>query len=124
MLPRDCFRGEFSMDMTELLKFMLDNKASDLHLSAKNPPMVRVDGALQRLKTAELTSDEIRALLYSVMTEVQRAGYEREQEIDFAISFGDAARFRVNAFTNRLGNAAVFRIIPSKILSMEQLALP
>jgi twitching motility protein PilT len=112
------------MEITELLKFTMDNKASDLHLSAKNPPIVRIDGELQRLKTEDLTTDAIRTMLYAVMTEDQRAMYERELEIDFAISFGENARFRVNAFMNRSGSAAVFRVIPTKIPTMEQLDLP
>lgn len=112
------------MEITELLKFTLDNKASDLHLSANNPPIVRIDGELQRIKTDTLTSDHIRGMLFSVMTEEQRAIYERDLEMDFAISFGADARFRVNGFTNRVGSAAVFRVIPTKIPTMEQLDLP
>lgn len=112
------------MDITELLKFTLDNKGSDLHLSAANQPIVRIDGDLQRIKTDVLTGDTIRAMLFSVMTEEARAIYERDLEHDFAISLGKDARFRVNAFTNRLGSAAVFRVIPTKIPTMEQLGLP
>lgn len=112
------------MDITELLKFTLDNGASDLHLSATNPPIVRIDGHLQRVKADALHADDIKKMLYSVMTEEQRAELEREQELDFAISLGEDARFRVNAFTNRHGAAAVFRIIPSEIPTMEQLDLP
>jgi len=112
------------MEITELLKFTMDNKASDLHLSALNQPIVRIDGELQRIKTDQLTSDQIRTMLFSVMTEEQRAMYERDLEIDFAISFGENARFRVNAFLNRVGSAAVFRVIPTKIPTMESLDLP
>jgi len=112
------------VEITELLKFMLDNKASDLHLAANNQPIVRIDGDLQRIKTDELTSDSIRTMLFSVMTEEMRAIYERDLEHDFAISLGTDARFRVNAFTNRQGSAAVFRTIPTKIPTMEQLDLP
>jgi twitching motility protein PilT len=116
--------GILALEVTELLKFTLDNKASDLHLSGKTQPIVRIDGELQRIKTDELTGDSIRAMLFSVMTEEQRAMYERDLELDFAISFGENARFRVNAFTNRLGSAAVFRVIPTKIPTMQQLDLP
>jgi twitching motility protein PilT len=112
------------VEIAELLKFTLDNKGSDLHLSSNNQPVVRIAGQLQRIKTDTLTSDQIRAMLFSVMTEEQRAVYERELEHDFAISFGADARFRVNAFTNRGGSAAVFRVIPSKIPTLEQLELP
>jgi len=103
---------------------MLENKASDLHLASGNPPIVRIDGDLQRIKTDVLTSDSIRSMLFSVMTEEMRAIYERDLEHDFAISLGADARFRVNAFTNRQGSAAVFRTIPTKIPTMEQLDLP
>jgi twitching motility protein PilT len=112
------------VEITELLKFTLENKASDLHLSSSNQPIVRIDGDLQRIKTDVLTSDIIRTMLFAVMTEDQRAIYERELEHDFAISLGTDARFRVNAFTNRGGAAAVFRVIPTKIPTMEQLDLP
>lgn len=115
------------MDISELLKFTIDNKASDLHLSGNNQPIVRIDGKLQRIKTdttGTLTADQIRAMLFSVMSEEQRTVYERDFELDFAISFGDDARFRVNAFMNRAGSAAVFRVIPTKIPTMKQLSLP
>jgi twitching motility protein PilT len=112
------------MDITQLLAFVMQNSASDLHLSASNPPIVRVHGSLKRLKSDLLTSDSVRAMLYSIMTDEQRAEYEKNLEIDFPISFGEKARFRVNAFTNRGGCAAVFRTIPSVIPTMEQLELP
>lgn len=112
------------MDITALLKFTIDNKGSDLHLSGGNQPIVRIDGELQRIKTDILTGDTIRQLLFSVMTEENRATYERDLEIDFAISLGHDARFRVNAFTNRAGSAAVFRVIPTKIPTLEQLNCP
>jgi twitching motility protein PilT len=112
------------VEITEYLKFTLDNKASDLHLSGGNEPMVRIDGYLRRIKPTVMTPDQIRGMLFSVMSEEQRSQYERDLEIDFAIAFGDEARFRVNAFTNRNGSAAVFRVIPSKILTMDQLNLP
>ncbi len=112
------------MDITQLLAFVMQNNASDLHLSANNPPIVRVHGSLKRLKAEPLSSEAIRGMLYSVMTDDQRAEYEKNLEHDFAISFGEKARFRVNAFTNRTGAAAVFRTIPSIIPTMEELDLP
>lgn len=112
------------MDITELLKFTMENGASDLHLSASNAPIVRIDGELQRIKSELLTADDIKKMLYSIMTEEQRAELEREQELDFAVTLGDDARFRVNAFTNRKGAAAVFRVIPTKIPTMRELDLP
>ncbi len=112
------------MDITQLLAFVMQNNASDLHLSASNPPIVRVYGSLKRLKSDVLTNESIRAMLYSIMTDDQRAEFEKNLEIDFAIAFGEKARFRVNAFTNRQGSAAVFRTIPSVVPTMEELNLP
>ena len=113
------------MDLTQLLAFAMQNKASDLHLSPTNFPIIRVHGKLRRIKSdAELTSDDIRTMLYSVMTEGQRADYENDMELDFAISFGEKARFRVNAFTTRNGSAAVFRTIPSEVPTIDELELP
>ena len=113
------------MDLTQLLAFAMQNKASDLHLSPTNFPIIRVHGKLRRIKAeAELTSDDIRSMLYSVMTEGQRADYEENMEIDLAISFGEKARFRVNAFTTRNGSAAVFRTIPSEVPTIDELELP
>lgn len=102
----------------------MQNKASDLHLSAASPPIIRVHGQMKRVKTDVLSSDDIRSMLYSVMSEEQRAVYERDLEIDLAISFGEKARFRVNAFNTRHGAAAVFRTIPTDIPTMEELELP
>ena len=112
------------MDLTQLLAFTMQNDASDLHLSAGSPPIIRVSGLLKRVKADPLSSDDIRTMLYSVMTEDQRAEYEKNMEIDFAIALGEKARFRVNGFTSRLGASAVFRTIPTEVPTMEQLGLP
>lgn len=112
------------MDITQLLAFVMQNDASDLHLSAGNAPIVRVYGSLKRLKSDILTNEVIRGMLYSIMTDEQRSDFEKNLELDFAISFGEKARFRVNAFTNRQGSAAVFRTIPSVVPTMEELDLP
>lgn len=112
------------MDLTQLLAFTMQNKASDLHLSAGSPPIIRVSGNLRRVKGDSLSSDDIRTMLYSVMTEDQRADYEKNLELDFAIALGERARFRVNAFTTRLGSSGVFRTIPTEIPTMEDLGLP
>lgn len=112
------------MDLTQLLAFTMQNDASDLHLSAGNPPIIRVSGKMKRVKAEPLGSDDIRTMLYSVMTEEQRAIYEKDMELDFAIALGEKARFRVNGFTTRLGAAAVFRTIPTDIPTMDQLDLP
>jgi len=112
------------LDITQLLAFTMQNNASDLHLSPRNSPIIRVHGRLKGVKSEPLQSDDIRTMLYSVMTEDQRAEFERDMELDFAIAFGEKARFRVNIFTTRNGVAAVFRAIPSLIPTMEELELP
>ena len=112
------------MDLTQLLAFTMQNKASDLHLSSGSPPVIRVHGILKRVKADPLSSDDIRTMLYSVMTEDQRAVYEKDMELDFAIALGEKARFRVNGFTSRLGSCAVFRTIPTEVPTMAELDLP
>lgn len=112
------------MDLTQLLAFTMQNEASDLHLSAGSPPIIRTSGTMKKVKADPLSSDDIRTMLYSVMTEDQRADYEKNMELDFAIALGEKARFRVNAFTSRLGSCAVFRTIPTDIPTMEDLGLP
>lgn len=112
------------MDLTQLLAFTIQNEASDLHLSAGSPPIIRTNGQLKRVKSDPLTSDDIRTMLYSVMTEDQRAVYEKDLELDFAISLGEKARFRVNGFTTRMGASAVFRTIPTEVPTINDLGLP
>jgi len=112
------------MDITELLSFAQKNKSSDLHLVGGKEPMVRIDGGLRPIKTGDLPADTVKDMLYAVMTEEQRALYEKEKEIDFAVAFGTESRFRVNAYTTTSGPAAAFREIPTKIPSLEQLGAP
>ncbi len=112
------------MEITDLLIFTQKNKASDLHLSTGNPPILRIHGDMVAHDSAPLNSDDIKYMLHSVMTEQQRSEYERDYEIDFAISFGADMRFRVNAFNTLNGPAAVLRTIPTRILSMEELGTP
>ncbi|MGE3474408.1 MAG: type IV pilus twitching motility protein PilT [Rhodospirillaceae bacterium] len=112
------------MEITELLSFAQKNKSSDLHLVGGKEPMVRIDGGLRPIKTGDIAADVVKNMLYSVMTEEQRAQYEAEKEIDFAIAFGADSRFRVNAYTTTTGPAAAFREIPTKIPSLEQLNAP
>ncbi|MFW0777977.1 MAG: type IV pilus twitching motility protein PilT [Rickettsiales bacterium] len=112
------------MEITDLLVFTQKNNASDLHLASTNPPILRIHGEMMPYKSPPLTSDDIKRMLYSIMTEQQRADYERDFEIDFAISFGEEMRFRVNAFNTLNGPAAVLRTIPNRILSMEELGTP
>lgn len=112
------------MEITDLLIEVQRNGASDLHLSTGKPPMLRLHGDIIPYKSESLNADMIKNMLYSVMTEQQRADYERDLETDFAISFGDNMRFRVNAFNTIAGPAAVMRSIPTDILSLDQLNAP
>lgn len=112
------------MEITDLLVFTQKNKASDLHISAGSPPILRLNGDIVYYKGDALSADDIKQMLYSIMTEQQRAEYERELDIDFAISFGKDLRFRVNAFNTLNGAAAVLRSIPNRVLSLEELGAP
>jgi len=112
------------MDITELLTFSVNTKASDLHLSAGLPPMIRVDGDIRRINIPALSHKEVHALIYDIMNDKQRKDYEEFYETDFSFSLPGVARFRVNAFNQERGSAAVFRTIPSKILSLEDLKAP
>jgi twitching motility protein PilT len=112
------------MEITELLAFTMQSKASDLHLSSGNPPLLRIAGDLRPLKVDPLLGDQVKAMIYSIMTEEQRSDYEAEKDLDFAIAFGESARFRVNAFNINRGPAAVFRTIPTVIPSLDELNAP
>lgn len=112
------------MEITELLEFVEKNGASDLHLSSTNPPVMRVSGEMMPLQVANQSSDDVTSLLHSIMTEKQRAQYEAELEIDFAVQFGSTSRFRVNAYNTANGPAAVLRTIPTKVLSLEDICAP
>ncbi|MBF7683506.1 type IV pilus twitching motility protein PilT [Acinetobacter sp. B5B] len=111
------------MDITELLAFSVKNKASDLHLSAGLPPMIRVDGDVKRINLPDLSHKEVYKLIYDIMTDKQRQDFEENLETDFSFEVPNLARFRVNAFNQNRGAGAVFRTIPSKILSLDQLGL-
>ncbi|MBF0416074.1 MAG: type IV pilus twitching motility protein PilT [Magnetococcales bacterium] len=112
------------MDISELLAFSVKNKASDLHLSAGMPPLIRVDGDIRRLNVPPLEHDEVHDMVYDIMNDKQRKEYEETLEADFSFEIPKLARFRVNAFNQNRGAAAVFRTIPSEILSLEQLNCP
>lgn len=111
------------MDITELLTFAVENNASDLHLSAGLPPMIRVDGEIRRINMPALDHKAVHTLIYDIMTDKQRKDYEERWEIDFAFEVPELSRFRVNAFNQRRGAGAVFRMIPAKVLSMKELGL-
>jgi len=112
------------MDITELLAFGVKNKASDLHLSAGLPPMIRVHGDVRRINLEPMTHKEVHAMIYDIMNDQQRKYYEENKELDFSFEVPGLARFRVNAFVQHRGAAAVMRTIPSKILSLEDLKTP
>ena len=112
------------MDIAELLAFSVKNKASDLHLSAGLPPMIRVDGDVRRINIPALDHKQVHALVYDIMSDKQRRDYEEFLEVDFSFEIPSLARFRVNAFNQNRGAGAVFRTIPSKVLSLEQLNAP
>jgi twitching motility protein PilT len=109
----------------QLFRRMCDLKASDLHLSSGTPPLVRKDGEMQPLveSAGPLTTDMVRRLLWEIMPEANRAEFEARHDTDFAYEIAGLARFRANVFLDRLGVGAVFRVIPSKILSAETLGL-
>ena len=111
------------MDITELLAFSAKNGASDLHLSAGLPPMIRVDGDVRRINLPPLDHKQVHSLIYDIMNDKQRKDFEEFLETDFSFEVPGVARFRVNAFNQNRGAGAVFRTIPSKVLSMEDLGL-
>jgi len=111
------------MDITELLAFSAKQGASDLHLSSGLPPMIRVDGDVRRINLPPLEHQEVHALIYEIMNDKQRKDYEEFLETDFSFEVPGVARFRVNAFNQNRGAGAVFRTIPSKVLTMEDLAM-
>ena len=112
------------MDIGELLAFSVKNGASDLHLSAGLPPMIRVDGDIRRINVPALEHKVVHDLVYDIMNDKQRKDYEEFLETDFSFEIPGLARFRVNAFNQNRGAAAVFRTIPSKILTLEDLNAP
>ena len=111
------------MDITELLAFSAKQGASDLHLSAGLPPMIRVDGDVRRINLPALDHKQVHALIYDIMNDKQRKDFEEFLETDFSFEVPGVARFRVNAFNQNRGAGAVFRTIPSKVLSMEDLGM-
>ncbi|WP_087720468.1 type IV pilus twitching motility protein PilT [Salinicola salarius] len=111
------------MDITELLAFSAKQGASDLHLSAGLPPMIRVDGDMRRLNVPALDDGQVRRLIYDVMNDRQRRDFEAALETDFSFEVTGVSRFRVNAFTQGRGAGAVFRTIPSNVMTVDDLGL-
>jgi twitching motility protein PilT len=112
------------LDISDLLAFSVKNKASDLHLSAGLPPMIRVHGDVRKINVPAMDHSQVHDMVYDIMNDGQRKVYEETLECDFSFEIPNLARFRVNAFNQNRGAGAVFRTIPSKILSMEQLGCP
>ncbi|MDR2637095.1 MAG: type IV pilus twitching motility protein PilT [Zoogloeaceae bacterium] len=112
------------MDVTELLAFSVKNNASDLHLSAGLPPMIRVHGDVRKINLPALEHKDVHSMTYDIMNDAQRKTYEETLECDFSFEIPNLARFRVNAFFQNRGGSAVFRTIPSKVLTLEELKCP
>ena len=112
------------MDITELLAFGVKNKASDLHLSSGLPPMIRVHGDVRRINLPAMEHKDVHGMVYDIMSDTQRKIYEETLECDFSFEIPNLARFRVNAFNQQRGAGAVFRTIPSKILTLEDVNCP
>jgi len=112
------------MDIAELLAFSVKNTASDLHLSSGLPPMLRVHGDVRRINLPAMEHKDVHSLVYDIMSDAQRKVFEENLEVDFSFEIPNLARFRVNAFNQDRGAAAVFRTIPSRVLSLEDLATP
>ena len=113
-----------AVDIAQLLAFSVKNNASDLHLSAGVPPMIRVDGDVKRINMPALTHKEVHSMIYDIMSDKQRKDYEEFLETDFSFEVPKLARFRVNAFNQTRGAGAVFRTIPSQIRTLEDLKAP
>jgi twitching motility protein PilT len=112
------------MDIAQLLAFSVKNGASDLHLSAGLPPMIRVDGDIRRINVDPMEHEQVHGMVYDIMNDKQRKAFEEYLETDFSFEIPGLARFRVNAFNHNRGAGAVFRTIPSKILTLEELQAP
>ncbi len=112
------------MDIAELLAFAVKNKASDLHLSAGMPPMIRVHGDVRRINLPPMAHSDVHGMIYDIMNDAQRKDFEENLECDFSFAIPGLARFRVNAFLQQRGAGAVMRTIPSKILTLEELKAP
>ncbi len=124
MAGSNALPGAQRIRIHELLKFAVDNGASDIHLGAHEIPAFRIDGEIRRLDMEALNEDEMKRLAYSIMNEKQKVRFENELEIDFSIGIKGLARFRVNVFTHRRGAGMVLRQIPTKVLTLEEIRAP
>ncbi|ODS33264.1 MAG: twiching motility protein PilT [Candidatus Scalindua rubra] len=112
------------MDISEILTFAKDQGASDLHISSGEPPIVRIHGDIQKVDMPSLPKDDVHTMLYDILNDQQRKIFEEKKEIDFALDLKGIARYRVNAFYQSKGEAIVFRTIPTKVMTLEELGLP
>ncbi len=112
------------MDIAQLLTFAYKQGASDLHLSAGVEPMIRVDGDVKRINLPPLEHKQVHDMIYDIMNDKQRKAWDEFYETDFSFEIPGLSRFRVNAFTQNRGSGGVFRTIPSKILSLDDLKCP
>lgn len=112
------------MDITQLLQFAYQQDASDLHISAGESPMVRIHGDMKRVKMPALTTEQTLSMIYDIMGDSQRKVFEEKSDIDFSMQLGEVARFRVNVFRQNRGVGAVFRKIPTRVLTLEELNMP
>lgn len=112
------------MDILELLKFAVKEKASDVHISSGESPVIRIHGDIRKVDSPKLSKEDVHKLLYDILSDQQRKIFEEQHELDFAIALGNIGRFRVNAFVQSRGESVVFRTIPTDIPSLEQLGMP
>lgn len=112
------------MDIAELLMLTVEKNGSDLHLNVGAPPCIRVHGEMEPQEYPELTKDDIHGMLYDIMTDAQKSRFEETRDLDFSVELGGVGRFRVNVLMTRRGEGAVFRTIPTKIKSVDELGLP
>ena len=112
------------MDVSELLIFAVENHASDVHLSAGEPPLLRIHGEMRKIEAPALDAEAIHRMIYDILSDEQRKTFEEHLELDFSLSLGDYGRFRVNVFKQNRGDAAAFRPVPNRIPTFEELHLP
>src|SRR6266550_1925954 len=110
--------------LPELLKTLVENEGSDLHIATNTPPQIRVHGHLRRLEMPDLQPADTKQLIYSVLTDAQKKRFEESNELDFSFGIRGLARFRCNVFSQRGAVGAVYRVIPEKIRSLQELNLP
>jgi len=112
------------MDITQLLTFGHREGASDVHLSSGEPPMVRIHGDMKKIEHAALSAEEVHTMVFDIMGDAVRKTFQETNDVDFSFELGNIARFRVNVFRTRRGEGAVFRTIPTQVMTLEELGLP